>query len=349
MENHGENEIVTEMTSVVFKAKINELKNDFNNLLELSSKIGSLEKGDRQKISDGTSVGRREFKQFKSLCFKKLESLNKDFTQSKKQPKTKRVGGSNGFRNPIVVTPELPGYFNETNLGPAYEKIKNDDGTFSFKKLDKNLIDYLPLFLKSCVTSSALLTPLFSISAKNYHMQLPDNKQYLKATNIMNKHFVKIFDTLQKKDEEKIKEIRDEHKKLKDDGVSEDKLNECQARLTKAEEDKFNPERFKYARLQSLVSQCRVKKEEYTEPQQKIVNSADIKEKLLNEQKIVSDTLAYYRQEKKDEKKTDPIVTVKEEPVAVVKPTVVAPVVTKPVATPTSTTAPRNLRLPAKK
>jgi hypothetical protein len=346
---------VTEMNNREFKAKIKKIKVDIQNLINLASNIGSLEKGDRQKMSDGSSVGKRELKQYTSLVYKEIDGLAKDYSQSKKQPKAKRTGGSNGFRNPMVVSVELPAYFNETNLGPAYEKIENDvDKTMTFKKLDTDLASHLPLFLNEGVTSSALLTPLFSISAKTYNMQLPDNKQYLKTTPIMNKHFSKIFKTLQERDEENIRVKEEEIQKLEDQGLPKERLENHVKELKKLQDNKFNPDRFKYARLQSLVSQCRKKEENYTKTQGNIVKDPEIKQKLLREQKIVSDTLAFYRQEGK-KNKDDPkgsLVSAVVAPVVVpVVTPVVAPVVT-PVATPVKTSATNErpkLRIPAKK
>jgi len=330
-----------------FKAKVQRIKTDFTNLLELAGKIGSLEKGDRQRISDGSSVGRREFKQYKSLCFKQLDGLVKDYNQSKKQPKSKRTGGSNGFRNPMVVSKELYGYFNDTNLGPAYEKIKNDDGTFTFKRLDHNLKDYLPLFLENGVTSSALLTPLFSISAKSYDMQLEGNRQYLKATDIMKKHFSAFFELLRIRDEEAIQQRKNEIKKLESEGVSEDKLKELRAILKKSEEEKFNPEKFKYARLQSLVSLCRRKERDtFNKTQIDLIEDPAIKDKLFNEQKVVSDTLAYFRQEGKKGPK-DVVEVPKPAPVQTPTPAP-APVQT-PTPAPLKAPATRPLRIPSKK
>jgi len=297
---------VTEDTGVAmsakeFKEELNKLVEKLDSILDLNSKITNLPKGKTYELPDGRKIGRREFNQARSQFVSELRNLSKLYTQAKR-PK-KRAGArrpGTGFRIPILVSENLRNFFNEAHLGPMDPRdpksppLKND----------------IVLLTQHGVTSAALLTPLFSIYAivnkltersSSNHTNPRDprspclpleemNHQMLGADELMIKHFGSTFDLLKS---------RGAH--------TTDHGTEIPA---------FDPQNFKYASFQSIVSLNRRTKdgkirrkvngetiEELNpagpplDPKEiEYLDNEDVKKELEREQKRVSDTLATYRE-----------------------------------------------------
>src|SRR5438105_2128683 len=112
------------------------------------------------------------------------------------------------------------------------------------------------MLLDHGLTSSALLTPGFSIYARNVNMQCEDNGQFLCATELMHKYFDSIFDDLPTEDAEQIEQMKNDYEIKVKANTNPKILKKLKKKI--ANKEIFNSDRFKYARWQSIVKKCRV-------------------------------------------------------------------------------------------
>jgi len=134
-------------------------------------------KGAKNETVEGVVIVPKDIKAIDNEFKKKLKSLKKEYSKTKKVAKDGNSNKSNGFQNPMYVDKCLSLLFQESNLGPAYKKIEipGEEGvppTYRFEQVDTKLNNHLNLFFQHQITSSALLTPLFSIYAKQFKIQL---------------------------------------------------------------------------------------------------------------------------------------------------------------------------------
>lgn len=296
LEGQQQNEY--DVTPKQFKEHLAHLNGEFKKLMQLSGAIANLDKGETLIHPDGTRIGRRELRSLESQYCKDVLNLAKFFSQAKKKPKTKRTGGSNGFKNAMFVTDNLKQFFASDDLGLAY--IKQDDGTFVQGEKLKN---YLHLFLQQGVTSSALLTPLFSIYAHVHKMQDPTNRSFLHATSSMMKYFGDTFSKLPVDDQEKVNALRTQLAELVKSGASQEEIEKLQKKLETP--NLFDPSHFKYSRFQSIAARNRVPKELLTPEQLQYLKDLEVRQRLDEEQRLVSSTLEYYRVQTEADRKVE--------------------------------------------
>lgn len=303
------------MTPKDFKTELDRLVNRLDEVLELNGQIALLPKGKTYELPDGRKIGRREFNQARAQYVTELKNLYKPFMQARK-PK-KRTGArrpGTGFRIPIRVSENLCNFFRDANLGPV---DPNDPKSGHLKA-------QIPLLIDGSITSAALLTPLFSIyaivnnltslaSSNRSDPRNPKsallaadqmNHQMLGADALMHKWFRETFDLLKS---------RGSH--MTDNG---------------SEIPAFDPQNFKYASFQSLVSLNRrtrdgkikrkvgsdlveevnpagpaLSPDEVTilDPNNQAKDATDLRQELEREQKRVSETLTIYREKNKPAQK----------------------------------------------
>jgi hypothetical protein len=303
------------MTTKDFKAELDRLVSRFDEVLELNAQIAQLPKGKTYELPDGRKIGRREFNQARAQYVTELKNLYKPFMLAHK-PK-KRTGArrpGTGFRIPIRVSENLCGFFREANLGLVDPRDPKSGA----------LKEQVPLLIEGCITSAALLTPLFSIYAIVNNLTslassnrtdprnpksalLPAdqmNHQMLGADALMTKWFGSTFNLLRS---------RGSH--MTENG---------------SEIPAFDPHNFKYASFQSLVSLNRrtrdgkIKRKVGAEtveednpagpaltpeevaildPNNKDEAAVKLREELEREQRRVSETLTIYREMNKPAQK----------------------------------------------
>jgi len=283
-----------DVTTRQFRDILKELCAKFNRLLKLGEQVNQLGKGEYLHYQNGTDIGRREFKSLASQFCKEITGLQPYFNQAKRPRRVARSGRTNnGFRNPMYVTSVIRDFFLKANLGPAFVLQEDDQGRSEWKQTDKPLNAYLSL-LNQQITSAALLTPLFSIYAYVNNMQDLNNRQYLSATQEMCNFFGQTFTDMKNKDQATKVELQKQ-------AQSGDKKAEADlAKLVV-----FDPSRFKYSRFQTIVALNRVPKSELTAEQQAALTNNQVKEALNNEQRLVSNTLTYYREATSDQRKAE--------------------------------------------
>ena len=215
------------LTPKEFGEKLDTLAKHHNNLMKLASKVYALGKTQRLQYPNGATVGRKELRTLSSQYVKELKSLKKNYTSHGKKPKRKRrEGGSAGFKNPILVTDNMRAFFSTANLGPS------DPTNAASTPLNQVLA-----VGQNGVTTRAIMTPLFNIYAHVNNMQKdPENKQYLTATPQMNQYFQQTYARLAQKPQK--------FQKSKETGEPD---------LTKPI-PRFDPNRFRYASIQSIVA-----------------------------------------------------------------------------------------------
>jgi len=181
--------------------------------------------------------------------------------------------------SPKFISSNLVDYLKNIDLGHAYIQGK-DEG---------DLKKYLHLLFNKNLTTLALLTPLFCIATKLNKLQDSNDKRYIVPDKLFDKHFGKIFIELEneRKEEEKLLE-----KKLLT--ASSEEKTEIDKALVKLEKKKIDPKRLRLMRFQTIVSK-NIEKNLSSKQQELIKEEKTIKQ-LNDEQKIISDTLKYYRQ-----------------------------------------------------
>ena len=252
-----------------FGKKLDQLAKYHNQILKLAQKVYSLGKTQRLQYPDGKTVGRKEIRTLSSQFGKELKSLRKNYNaHGKKRKRKRKEGGSAGFKNPIMVSDSMRNFFAEANLGPS------DPSQPASTPLNQVLA-----VGNSGVTTRAIMTPLFNIYAHVNHMQRdPKNKQFLTSTDQMDKYFQDTYARLA------AREVK--YTKPDKDGVTKPI-------------PRFDPKRFRYASIQSIVADNTIKKEQLTAGQQALLGDETTKQRLAQEQQLVSGVLSVYREAKK--------------------------------------------------
>ncbi len=252
-----------------FGKKLDQLVKHHNNILKLAAKVYALGKTQRLQYPDGKTVGRKELRSLSSQYGKEVKALRKNYTaHGKKRKRKRKEGGSAGFKNPILVTDNMREFFTTANLGPS----------------DPNAAGSAPLNTvlavgQNGVTTRAIMTPLFNIYAHVNAMQKdPNNKQFLTATPQMDAKFQQTYARLAARPQ----------KYTKPDKNGETKPI-----------PKFDSRRFRYASIQSIVADNTVKKDQLQPAQQAVLDDDATKQRLAQEQALVSGVLSVYRERKK--------------------------------------------------
>lgn len=283
-----------EVSAKDFRTKLDKMCNEFQNLITLTNAVAELKKGEYLEYPDRTRLGKRELRSLQSQFSRELKNLAKYFTAAKKRKARKGKRPGTGFVIPIYVSDSLRTFFSQANLGSAYLSEQDGQGNVTWKEAGK-LKDYLQLLTSQSITSPALLTPLFSIYAKVNNMQDPNNRQFLSATRDMHQYFGTTFQRLREQDLAKPKTT---HVRRKDPSSGQTLTEEVSI-------PPFDPSRFRYANFQSIVSFNRVPKEELSENQKVFLQSDDVKQRLSDEQTLVSSTLSFYRQQSEVQRKSE--------------------------------------------
>ena len=217
------------LTPKEFGAKLDQLGKHHNNLMKLAAQVYCLPKTDRLQYPNGKAVGRKEIRSLSSQYVKDIKSLKKNYVARGKRKKRRRSPGTTaGFKNPILVTDNMREFFGVANLGPSEPSNKNSKPLNEILAVGQN-----------GVTTRAIMTPLFNIYAHVNGMQRdPDNKQFLTATAQMNTYFQNTYQVLSSRPQT----------------------------FTKADKNGvrkpipiFDPLRFRYASIQSIVADNTIK------------------------------------------------------------------------------------------
>lgn len=257
------NEDKDKLSSKAFGKKLDVLAKHHNNILKLASKVYSLGKTQRLQYPNGASVGRKEIRTLSSQFVKELKALKKDYTDfGKKSKRKKREGGSAGFKNPILVTDNMREFFSQANLGPS--GLEDTGVRRKNKKGEEEVVYRLnpnspPLNTvlavgQNGVTTRAIMTPLFNIYAQVNDMQKdPENKQFLTSTPEMDRYFQETYRTLEARPQK--------YQKDKETGKPD---------MAKPI-PKFDPKRFRYASIQSIVAENTVPKANLSDEQKAVL------------------------------------------------------------------------------
>lgn len=271
---------------VPLKQRIAKFKEDCKNIDVLSEQIFS--SPNNKFVQGSDTYTKTDLRKFRSNLLKEFDALITLASKSsgKKKSKSKKTNESkknNPMFAPKYVSSGFVEYFKGIDLGNAY--VKHEDGTFT--ELGE-LKSQLPLFFNKNITSCASLTPLFVIVTKLRKLQYKDNAQYIVPDERFKKFFGKIFETLLKEQEEGIKQLESDLK-----SAAGEEKNELNKQLKKLLDKKINPERIRLVRFQTVVSKCT--KKELSEEEKNLLCDEKTIKAIANEQKIISDTLAFYR------------------------------------------------------
>jgi hypothetical protein len=254
------------LTNAEFGDKLARLAKHHNTLLKLAAQVYALKKTQRVVFPDGDTVGRKELRTLSSVFAKELRGLKRNYTAHGKRPKRKRNGGSAGFKNPILVTENMRAFFAEANLG-------NDPRFPGSPALNTQLA-----VGSEGVTTRAILTPLFNIYAHVNNMQKdPAHRQFLTSTPQMDRFFAQTYANLA---------ARPARVSTKGEPIPQ-----------------FDPRRFRYASIQSIIADNSIPKEQLSPEQVDYLKADATVARLAEEQALVSGILKVYRDQKKAARK----------------------------------------------
>lgn len=251
-----------------FGEKLEQIVKHQTNLLKLASHVYSLSKTQRIQYPNGKTVGRKELRSLASQLAKETRSLKKNYVEhGKRKRRTRAPGTTAGFKNPILVTDAMREFFRNANLGPS------DPSNLNSAPLNSQLAVGF-----NGVTTRAIMTPLFNIYAQVNGMQKdPANKQFLTSTPQMDQYFATTYARL---------------------AAAPQKFAKADKQGVRKPLPKFDPRRFRYASIQSIVADNTVKKELLTAQQAAVLADQATKDRLEQEQALVSSILAAYRARK---------------------------------------------------
>ena len=260
------------LTTKDFGKKLDQLAKYHNQILKLAAKVYSLGKTQRLQYPNGQQVGRKELRTLSSQYGKELKALRKHYTaHGRRRKRTRKEGGSAGFKNSILVTDNMRDFFKVANLGPEDPTVPGSP------PLNQQLA-----VAQHGVTTRAMLTSLFTIYAYINNMQQdPEHKAFLTATPQMNQYFSDTFAIL---------------------AAEPQKMTTATAKSPSKPIPRFDPNKFYWNRLQSIVKYNAVKKEALTPEQQAILQDPATYTRLAEEQKIASRNLRYWKQKKKEQR-----------------------------------------------
>ena len=286
-----------EASTPQFGDLLEDMSGKLSNLFSITAEVAKLQKGERLKFPTGTEIGKREVRSLQSQFIRELKSLRKYFAAAKKPKKNNRQRRPfTGFGMPIYIDDSLREFFRHADLGPVLRPTAHDakgnptecdsDGT--------QLKEYLALILDSGITARGMLTPLFNIYVRVNHMPYTDgNRTYLKATPEMYQFFGRDFEELRSQDES---EPRQETLTVKNPVTGEKEKK-------KVDIPPFDPNRFRYSDIMRILSFHWVPADQLTDDKRAALESSVVRERLTQEQHLVSDTNACYRAQEAPQRK----------------------------------------------
>jgi hypothetical protein len=126
---------------------------------------------------------------------KKIRSDVRALKVMKKRAVNKERKATGGLNGPSFFDMRFVEFFREANLGPAY---RFDPTTNTYVEIDKDLRNQLKLFLSTGIVRSSSLTTLFTIYFNTHpDVVCPNDRQYIRADELMEKHFGEVFKTFE--------------------------------------------------------------------------------------------------------------------------------------------------------
>ena len=252
-----------------------------NQIFTLSDAVAKLNKNETGIFfpNMGKLLTRADVRNLRSQLNKEIRELKKYFTEAKKKKKRVRSKGKSkgtkGFSIPIKVTQNMQEFFRNANLG--YVDPRNSNSALLNNSLSVSTIG---------ITTRAILTPLLNIYIILNNLQSrgqDDSKQYLTSDALMDQYFERTYQLI----------LQDEQQKAMKQN-SQYRTDKNGKRIPF-----FDPKKFRFASLQSIVKFNTVPKENLDQQEQQILNDPNTLETLKNEQRVVSCNLYYYRNERK--------------------------------------------------
>lgn len=300
--NQGQTETATssnpyDASNSQFAEIVEHLITQVQQLFSLTGEVAKLQKGDRLKFPNGQEIGKREVRSLQSQYIRELRSLRKYHAAAKKPKKNNRQRRPfTGFGMPIYIDEILGKFFDRSELGMALRPKAFDakgDPT-EYENTNQPIKNFLALILKNNITARGMLTPLFNIYVRVNHMPYTDgNRTFLKATPEMYEFFGKDFEKLRQQDEQN---PRQETVTVKNPLTGEKEKKKINI-------PPFNPERFRYSDIMRILSFHWIPTEDLSDKQKQLLENAEVRERLTQEQHLVSDTNACYRAQEAPQRK----------------------------------------------
>jgi hypothetical protein len=208
-------------------------------LLNISRKVY---KGETVLVGDNHVVTASDIQSYRSLLISKLNEIRSDIRSLRVMKKRnvnsqrKTTGGLNG---PTLFDMKLVEFFREARLGPAYHL---DPSTNKYVEVDTDLRNQLKLFLSTGMIRSSSLTTLFTIYI-NTHPDIvnPNERQYIRADELMEKHFGDVFKTFENFDKNRFLRTMTTAIAYRF-VIKKDKLTDEQKKLLESNQDTINRE-----------------------------------------------------------------------------------------------------------
>lgn len=282
MQNTNTNTTITDVNTDTTTNEKNKILKDLSDVIDLTKKLFNISrrvyKGETVLVSDNHVVTASDIQSYRSLLVSKLQEIRSDVRSLRVMKKRtvksvigerKTTGGLNG---PTLFDMKLVEFFREANLGPAYHL---DPNTNKYVEIDVDLKNQLKLFLSTGMIRSSSLTTLFTIYI-NTHPDIvnPNERQYIKADTLMEKHFGDVFKTFENFDKNRFLRTMTTAIAYRF-VIKKDKLTDDQKKLLESNQETINREADVVKETNAYYKQKRLDEEKRIKEEKKVKKRLD--------------------------------------------------------------------------
>jgi hypothetical protein len=216
--------------------RLNDVSDGVKNLFKLTAEVYSSSTG--KLVSNDTVITKQMLKEYKKSILTTLDRVTKSVKKLNEPRKNSKV---TSFKKLICFDESLVNFFNEVNLGPAYELVDEGDKK-KFVKTADDIKTLLPTFFEYGISNPTYIIGLFTLYLRNNPQLVCKNGQFFTANDTFNRYFKDYYVNIEyhAKDKDKAKEYIDEDGKLKPNIIHRTMLNTLiyQLRIKTEKEDK---------------------------------------------------------------------------------------------------------------
>jgi hypothetical protein len=219
--------------------RLNDVNDGIKNLFKLTAEVYSSPTG--KLVSNDAVITKQMLKEYKKSILTTLDRVTKSV---KKLNEPRKNSNAASFKKLIFFDERLVNFFNEVNLGPAYELVDEGDKKKFVKKAD-DIKTLLPTFFEYSVSNPTYIIGLFTLYLRNNPELVCKNGQFFTADDTFNRYFKDYYDNIKYRAKHKPKEYIDEDGKLKPNIIHRTMLNTLISKL-RVKTEKEDKEIIKY-------------------------------------------------------------------------------------------------------
>jgi len=217
--------------------RLSEVSDGVKNLFKLTAEVYSSPTG--KLVNNDKVITKQMLKEYKKSILTTLDKVTKSVKKLNEPRKNSNV---TSFKKLICFDERLVNFFNEVNLGPAYELVDEGDKKKFVKKAD-DIKTLLTTFFEHSISNPTYIIGLFTLYLRNNPQLVCKNGQFFTADDTFNRYFKDYYVNI--KYTTKAKEYIDEDGKLKPNIIHRTMLNTLISKL-RIKTEKEDKEIIKY-------------------------------------------------------------------------------------------------------